>query len=71
MPARPCATRERTPQVPDHSSAAPPRIAVSLTVNGQHHALQVEPWTSLLDLLRHELALTGSKKGCDLSLIHI
>ncbi len=51
--------------MPDHASAAPPRVAVTLTVNGHPHALQVEPWTSLLDLLRHELALTGSKKGCD------
>jgi xanthine dehydrogenase YagT iron-sulfur-binding subunit len=25
----------------------------------------VAPWTTLLDLLRHELDLTGTKKGCD------
>ena len=50
--------------MPDQAPA-PPRHAVTLTVNGRAHALQVEPWTTLLDLLRHELALTGSKKGCD------
>ena len=44
---------------------APQRVPVRLTVNGRVHALSVEPWTTLLDLLRHELALTGSKKGCD------
>ena len=40
-------------------------VATTLTVNGQSHALVVEPWRSLLDLLREELHLTGSKKGCD------
>ena len=38
---------------------------VSLTVNGATHHLAVEPWTVLLDLLRNELGLTGTKKGCD------
>ena len=53
--------------MPDHPSVttAPHRMALNLTVNGRAHALQVEPWTTLLDLLRHELELTGSKKGCD------
>ncbi|WP_407529217.1 (2Fe-2S)-binding protein [Methylobacterium oryzisoli] len=41
------------------------RIAITLTVNGQRRQLQVAPWTSLLDLLREELDLTGTKKGCD------
>jgi xanthine dehydrogenase YagT iron-sulfur-binding subunit len=40
-------------------------FAVVLTINGTQHRLLVEPWTSLLDLLRHELDLTGTKKGCD------
>jgi xanthine dehydrogenase YagT iron-sulfur-binding subunit len=39
--------------------------AVVLTVNGQAHALRVEPRVSLLDALREHLGLTGSKKGCD------
>lgn len=38
---------------------------VSLTLNGENKTLQVEPWTTLLDLLRHDLRLTGTKKGCD------
>ncbi|HEX2526146.1 MAG TPA: (2Fe-2S)-binding protein [Geminicoccus sp.] len=41
------------------------RIPITLTVNGVAHQLEVEPWTSLLDLLREQLDLTGTKKGCD------
>jgi xanthine dehydrogenase YagT iron-sulfur-binding subunit len=40
-------------------------LPLTLTINGQAHDLQVEPWTTLLDLLRDKLDLTGSKKGCD------
>ena len=38
---------------------------ISLTVNGQAHRLVVAPYVTLLDLLREELHLTGTKKGCD------
>jgi xanthine dehydrogenase YagT iron-sulfur-binding subunit len=44
---------------------APPTMAVSLEVNGQPHTLTVDTRTTLLDLLREHLRLTGSKKGCD------
>ena len=40
-------------------------VPVHLTINGTAHALLVAPWTSLLDLLRETLDLTGTKKGCD------
>ena len=40
-------------------------IPLTLTVNGRKQHLGVEPWTTLLDLLRERLDLTGSKKGCD------
>lgn len=36
-----------------------------LRVNGVSRDLDVEPWRSLLDLLREQLELTGTKKGCD------
>jgi xanthine dehydrogenase YagT iron-sulfur-binding subunit len=39
--------------------------AISLTLNGQARQLNVQPWTTLLDLLRDQLDLVGSKKGCD------
>jgi xanthine dehydrogenase YagT iron-sulfur-binding subunit len=38
---------------------------LSLTVNGHQHQLLVDPRRTLLDLLREDLALTGTKKGCD------
>ena len=41
------------------------KIPISLTINGRAYQLKVEPWVTLLDLLREQLALTGTKKGCD------
>ncbi|MEH6567268.1 MAG: (2Fe-2S)-binding protein [Halopseudomonas sp.] len=38
---------------------------LAIEINGQSHQLDVYPWTTLLDLLREQLQLTGSKKGCD------
>ena len=38
---------------------------VSLTINGEPYTLLVEPYCSLLDMLRDQLQLTGTKKGCD------
>ncbi|MFD5162442.1 (2Fe-2S)-binding protein [Streptomyces hawaiiensis] len=43
----------------------PPSGRVSLTVNGKRHTVTVDNRTSLLDLLREHLELTGSKKGCN------
>ncbi len=40
-------------------------VPVSLTVNGQPLELELEPWTTVLDLLREGLHLSGTKKGCD------
>jgi aerobic-type carbon monoxide dehydrogenase small subunit (CoxS/CutS family) len=42
------------------------RLAVTLTVNGQAHALLLESRRTLLDTLRHDLQLTGTKKVCDM-----
>ena len=41
------------------------RHSLVLKVNGTSHALELEPHRSLLDVLREELGLTGTKKGCD------
>jgi xanthine dehydrogenase YagT iron-sulfur-binding subunit len=38
---------------------------ITLNINGQAYRLHVETWTSLLDLLRETIGLTGTKKGCD------
>lgn len=41
------------------------RTLVTLTVNGEERSLAVEGYRSLLDALREEAGLTGTKKGCD------
>jgi xanthine dehydrogenase YagT iron-sulfur-binding subunit len=46
-------------------ATTPEAVSVSLTVNGTRHALMLDPRTTLLDLLREHLDLTGTKKGCD------
>ena len=48
------------------SIARPSSLAdVALNINGSQHRLSVDTRTSLLDLLREHLQLTGTKKGCD------
>ena len=47
------------------SHSLPEKASVTLTVNGSAKRLDIAPWTSLLDLLRLDLGLTGTKKGCD------
>jgi aerobic carbon-monoxide dehydrogenase small subunit len=37
---------------------------VKLEVNGVAYAVEVSPWKRLLDLLREDLRLTGTKEGC-------
>ena len=64
-----------TPLIAGHAQAvaaarpavdvAAPRASLELRVNGQAHALHVEPRTTLLDALRDHLGLVGTKKGCD------
>lgn len=41
------------------------KLTVKLSVNGKEHTLPVDTRTSLLDALREQLEMTGSKKGCD------
>jgi carbon-monoxide dehydrogenase small subunit len=42
-------------------------IPIALTVNGVRHEAEVEPRTLLVDFLRDDLDLTGTKIGCDTS----
>jgi xanthine dehydrogenase YagT iron-sulfur-binding subunit len=51
-------------QSPVAATASEP-VALRLTINGTQHALTIDPRTTLLDLLREHLDLTGTKKGCD------
>ncbi|MEO7263377.1 MAG: 2Fe-2S iron-sulfur cluster-binding protein [Ferruginibacter sp.] len=41
------------------------QLPLNIEVNSKAYALKVEPRVTLLDLLREQLHLTGSKKGCD------
>src|ERR687894_2295148 len=50
--------------MPDTTSSSP-QASVTLTVNGATHDLTLDTRTTLLDLLRERLGLTGAKKGCD------
>jgi xanthine dehydrogenase YagT iron-sulfur-binding subunit len=49
----------------EHPIAGDGTIPVSLKVNGQVHNLHLDARTTLLDCLRENLALPGTKKGCD------
>ena len=40
-------------------------VPLMLKVNGVSHQLQIDPRTSLLDCLRENLEMSGTKKGCD------
>ncbi len=40
-------------------------MIVTLKINGEERTLEIEPYRSLLDVLRNEAGLTGTKKGCD------
>jgi xanthine dehydrogenase YagT iron-sulfur-binding subunit len=52
--------RDPAASIPDQ------RIALSITINGTRHDLEVAPTATLLDVIREELRLTGTKKGCDM-----
>ena len=47
-----------------HDSAGP-AVSVKISINGTPRALTLDPRSTLLDVLREQLDLTGSKKGCD------
>ncbi|MDQ0125138.1 xanthine dehydrogenase YagT iron-sulfur-binding subunit [Pseudomonas lini] len=50
---------------PDAAQPSFARLPLGLTLNGQERQLEILPWTTLLDLLREQLDLVGTKKGCD------
>ena len=47
------------------SYAAPNSVPTRMMVNGRSQDLNLDPRSSLLDVLREQLGLTGCKKGCD------
>src|SRR5690242_2724303 len=53
------------PPAPPGKAPDPNAIPITLEVNGKMHSLKLDPRTTLLDALREQLDLTGTKKGCD------
>ena len=57
-----------TPSIPEAEAAAPPGVKeafIQLNVNDKVYCLKVKSHWTLLDVLRRELGLTGTKKACD------
>lgn len=52
-------------KVDEHFAELFEKIPLNLKVNNKAYNLKVEPRVTLLDLLREQLHLTGTKKGCD------
>jgi xanthine dehydrogenase YagT iron-sulfur-binding subunit len=50
---------------PDRPERQPAKMKVTLSVNGIKHEFGLDTRTTLLDLLREHLYLSGTKKGCD------
>lgn len=48
-----------------HAAGEMQRIPATLHINGIAHDMHLEPWVVLLDLLREQLQLIGTKEGCD------
>lgn len=61
LPAR--AAAEQSPSPPEVN--IPGAVPITLRINGKDHPLRVDPRTTLLDCLRENVKLTGTKKGCD------
>ena len=56
-----------TPAMAQSAGAAAPRTAISVSVNGVRHEIDVEDRWTLAELLRDGIGLTGTKIGCDRS----
>ena len=56
---------DAAPAAPVLSKAETRTISISLSINGSSHTLDIDPRTTLLDVLREKLALPGTKKGYD------
>jgi len=53
------------PPSTEDQAAPPSTIQIALEINGASCTLEIEPRVSLLDALRENLHLTGTKKGCN------
>ena len=65
VPAMAAGQAAPAPADPPRDGAPPVKAGCTLHVNGKRHALDLDTRTTLLDALRENLHLTGTKKGCD------
>ena len=65
IPAVRAARADSAPATKSDQTETVPTMSISLTVNDASHRLAIDPRTTLLDTLREQLGLTGTKKGCD------
>lgn len=59
------ATVSAVPVLAESALHEAPTTTMSLTVNGKVHTVTVEDRSTLLDALRNQIGLTGTKKSCD------
>jgi xanthine dehydrogenase YagT iron-sulfur-binding subunit len=59
------ATAQSTPASAEDVAAVPGAVPITLNVNGKDYRLVIEPRVTLLDCLRENLHMAGTKKGCD------
>jgi xanthine dehydrogenase YagT iron-sulfur-binding subunit len=55
-----------TVESPPPRPLPPDALNLALEINGRSHAVAVDPRTTLLDVLREQLGMAGTKKGCDM-----
>ena len=65
LPTMAVAAPDDTFASPTPTDDRPAMLPIELNINGKNHRLQLDPRTALLDALRENLHLTGTKKGCD------
>lgn len=63
--APPAFVKAAASELDEKAAAYFEKVPVSLEINGAVQKLSIEPRVTLLDLLREQLALPGTKKGCD------
>lgn len=59
------ASADPLPSGVQKSAASPNEVSTTLQINGKAYPMQIETRMSLLDAIREQAHLTGSKKGCD------
>jgi 2-isopropylmalate synthase len=60
-----CLTHERAPRVQVQALAIEPRVPLKMRINGDPVSISVKASSTLLEVLRVDLDLVGTKQGCD------